>query len=99
MCLNLIRQVNGTLPTSTLEGIVGNAYDALRSVDTMPVLAARYTKCKLTPDGKYLLPDNVDALPVLESNLDIMATFYKTFDEWYNSKETGLTFRRSFRAS
>lgn len=85
-CLSLIRQINATLPICTLEGIVGNAYDALRSIDTMPVLAARYTKCKLTPDGKYLLPDNVDAVPVLQSNMDVMATYYATFEEWYKSK-------------
>ncbi|KAH7720909.1 hypothetical protein AAVH_11547 [Aphelenchoides avenae] len=56
----------------------------------MPVLAARYTKCKLTPDGKYLLPDNVDAVPVLQSNMDVMATYYATFEEWYKSTSTSI---------
>lgn len=56
-CAELIRNSGGQPPTAALSGFPGTGYDGLLSQFTIPVYEVSYSKCKVTPDGKYFLPD------------------------------------------
>ena len=64
----------------------GGGFDNLRNLDMGQVHARNYSLCQISPDGKYLLPDNVFLNPLEESNINY---FSELFDHW--DKYTDLT--------
>ena len=62
-----------------LEVLPGFGWDNLRNLEMGQVLAANYSQCKTTADGKYLLPNNAFVIPIKRSKVDM---FSEVFDHW-----------------
>ena len=62
-----------------LEVLPGFGWDNLRNLEMGKVLAANYSQCKTTADGKYLLPNNAFVIPIKRSKVDM---FSEVFDHW-----------------
>ena len=60
--------------------------NALRNVDMGQVLYYNYSLCRVSKDGKYLLPDHVYMTPLRESSVQVYVDY---FDHW--DKYTSLT--------
>uniref|UniRef100_A0AC34FV98 Macrophage-expressed gene 1 protein n=1 Tax=Panagrolaimus sp. ES5 TaxID=591445 RepID=A0AC34FV98_9BILA len=71
----------GNMLTTTTSGIVGVGWDDLTNKITLPILATKYDLCKTTPDGHFLIPDNVLAIPVQEVIVDQSAKSYKSYKD------------------
>ena len=69
-----------------MEVMPGAGFDNLRNIDMGHVHFHNYSSCKLSNDGKYLLPDNVFLFPRHGTTVDRLSTF---IDHW--NKYTSLT--------
>uniref|UniRef100_A0AC35ER06 Uncharacterized protein n=1 Tax=Panagrolaimus sp. PS1159 TaxID=55785 RepID=A0AC35ER06_9BILA len=78
--LQLHQQLDNKLTTTT-SGIVGVGFDDLTNEITLPIFATTFYKCKTTPDGHFLIPDNVLAVPIQEVFIDRSARSYKSYDD------------------
>uniref|UniRef100_A0AC35F1H7 MACPF domain-containing protein n=1 Tax=Panagrolaimus sp. PS1159 TaxID=55785 RepID=A0AC35F1H7_9BILA len=67
--------------TTALSGLVGVGWDDLTNKITLPIFPTKYLKCKTTPDGHFLLPDNVLAIPIQEVIIDRTAKSYKSYND------------------
>uniref|UniRef100_A0A914PIW4 Macrophage-expressed gene 1 protein n=1 Tax=Panagrolaimus davidi TaxID=227884 RepID=A0A914PIW4_9BILA len=80
-CLLQLHQQMGNMLNATASGIVGVSWDDLTNKMTLPIFATTFTKCKTTPDGHFLIPDNVLAVPVQEVFIDRTAKSYKSYND------------------
>ena len=58
------------------EVLPGGGWDNLNNQDMGVVFEKNYSKCKLSDDGKFLLPDNVFLYPVKNSKVEVFANIY-----------------------
>lgn len=93
-CLVELRKV---LPvTQSLDYLVGTGWDNLRNVHTRPVLHHTFDDCQTTPEGSYLIPDNVVAISVQQTTFDQMASFHESFTSYYQSVTETINVDGSF---
>lgn len=59
----------------------GIGWDNLLNENRGKVIQYKYSECKTTGDGRYLIPDNVFVVPMSSSNVDI---FSDIIDNWTN---------------
>ena len=64
-----------------LEVLPGLGFDNLRHVDMGQVHFYNYSKCKVTADGKFVIPDSTFIVPIQESHYKFSADY---FDHWDN---------------
>ncbi|XP_013403892.1 macrophage-expressed gene 1 protein [Lingula anatina] len=62
-----------------LEVIPLNGWDNLRNVDMGPVMALNYSKCRITQDRKFMIPDDTYAVPLKKSNVETYSELYSHF--------------------
>ncbi|GFO15541.1 macrophage expressed protein, partial [Plakobranchus ocellatus] len=74
--------------TQRFEVLPGLGWDNLLNQETGLVVKYNYSHCRLTDDGKFLLPDSVYTIPLKTSNLE---TFAELIDGWKSS--TSVTSR------
>ncbi|PAV59263.1 hypothetical protein WR25_09904 isoform B [Diploscapter pachys] len=94
-CLSDLRtRLNLTKPaTRTLLGIVGVGYDDLLARSTLPILAPNFSHCETTPDGQFLVPDGQIAIPIYDTRLDRLASYYRSFEEIEHTIKTTTTLK------
>lgn len=68
-------------PLLRMEVLPGFGFDNLRNLDMSPIAQRNYSMCKVTNDGRFLIPDNVIVVPLQSSRVETFATF---FDHWDN---------------
>lgn len=56
--------------SQTLAGLVGMGWDNLQNLPMAQVLHAEYKRCQTTPDGEFLIPDDMQIFPIKKINLD-----------------------------
>lgn len=64
------------------EVLPGIGWDNIQNTELSQVLDRKYDQCKLTEDGKYLVPDNVLLIPVKQSNVDVFAEWFENMQEY-----------------
>ena len=64
-----------------LEVLPGLGFDNLRNLDMGQVHLYNYSTCKVTEDGKYMIPDSVFVVPLQEGHYKSYADY---FDHWDN---------------
>ncbi|KAK6175401.1 hypothetical protein SNE40_013872 [Patella caerulea] len=74
-------------------------WDNLRNVEAGVVLDTNYAQCKLTEDGKYLVPDNVHLSPVKTSKVHAFAELIMNLQDYSSvtaktiNVEAGFSYR------
>ena len=77
-----IQQQTGTNDAiRRLEVLPGLGFDNLRNIDMGQVHLYNYSTCKVTEDGKYMIPDSVFVVPLQEGHYKFFADY---FDHWDN---------------
>ena len=69
-------------PLYRMAVLPGIGFDNLRNLDKGQVVQYNYSTCKISSDGKYLLPDNVFLIPKQMSNVDVFAEFFNHWDDY-----------------
>ena len=70
-------------PLYQMAVLPGIGFDNLRNLEKSQILNYNFSTCKISSDGRYLLPDNVFLIPNLKSSVEVFAEF---FDHWDNYK-------------
>lgn len=80
------------LNVSVLEVLPGGGWDNLRNVEVGRVMSLNYSQCRTTEDGEYLLPDEVEVVPLRESRVQVHA---ELIEDWLSYTDA---FARSVNA-
>ena len=72
-------------PLYRMEVLPGGGFDGLRNLDMGQVHYYNYSRCSVSNDGRYLLPDNIFLIPTMKSHVEAFAEF---FDHWDNYTST-----------
>ena len=69
-------------PLYRITALPGSGFDNLRNLDMGEVFFFNYSTCKISNDGKYLLPDSISLSPILESKIDMYSEFFDHWDDY-----------------
>uniref|UniRef100_A0AC35F7K4 Macrophage-expressed gene 1 protein n=1 Tax=Panagrolaimus sp. PS1159 TaxID=55785 RepID=A0AC35F7K4_9BILA len=84
-CFKKIAEKSGNSNlVQSLDGMAGVGWDNLMNVVTQPVISSTFSKCQITPDGKFLIPDSIFAIPIQQSQIDQSAQFYDQFNDYWH---------------
>lgn len=75
------RSPHNKQPLYRMGVLPGAGFDNLRNVDRGRVFEFNYSHCRVSEDGRYLLPDSVFLVPIKESRFESFAEY---FDHWDN---------------
>jgi len=67
-----------------MQVLPGIGWDNLRNVDAGYVNELNYSKCRTTGDRRYLLPDNVYAIPIHHSTMQQNAMLIHQWYDWHS---------------
>ena len=87
---------NHTQPLFRMEVLPGAGFDNLRNLDMGQVHAYNYSNCKISNDGKYLLPDSTFLIPVQESQVEVFAEFFESWDNYTSMTASSINVDASF---
>ena len=76
---------NSKLQLNRMTVLPGIGFDNLRNIDMGQVFFYNYSTCSVSNDEKYLLPDSVFLLPILQSKVNLFSEY---FDHWDNYTST-----------
>ena len=72
--------VNPGSPLVIMHAMPGLGFDGLRNIELGQVYSKNYSSCQVSDDGYYLLPDDINLIPIHESEFD---TFTEVFQHHY----------------
>ena len=64
------------------EVLPGIGFDNLRNLDMSQIVVYNYSRCKVTDDGEYLIPDDVLVVPVRKSDVQTYAQLIEHWSEY-----------------
>ena len=73
---------NSSAPLLRMEVLPGLGFDNLRNIDMGLVIQRNYSLCKVTNDGRFLIPDDAVVVPLQKTSLDTFATFFAHWDNY-----------------
>lgn len=90
---------NVSQPLHRMEVLPGLGFDNLRNLDMGQVHFYNYSTCRISADGKYLLPDNIFLIPVQQSEVDVFAEVFDHWDEYTSMTSHSINVDASFSYS
>ena len=90
---------NVSQPLHRMEVLPGLGFDNLRNLDMGQVHFYNYSTCRISADGKYLLPDNIFLIPVQQSEVDRFAEVFDHWDEYTSMTSHSINVDASFSFS
>ena len=73
-----------------LEILPGLGFDNLRNLDMGQVHLYNYSTCKVTEDGKFLIPDSVYVNPLREGHYKFNADYFDHWDNYTSITSSGV---------
>ena len=104
-----VKSTQDDILLNIMQVLPGTGWDNLRNVELGYVTALNYSRCQTTGDRRYLIPDNMYAIPIQHSVMQANAKLIHHWEDWksytastINAKASYLpfisgTFSRSFR--
>lgn len=81
------------------EVLAGGGWDNLRNKDQAMVMALNYSRCRITDDGKFLIPDNLYMIPVKSSRVETYAELFEHWDNYTSTVASSLNAEAGFKAA
>lgn len=85
-------------PLFRMEVLPGAGFDSLRSLDMGQVHAYNYSKCRVSNDGRYLLPDNIFLIPTMKSHVQVFAEFIDHWENYTSTTSTTISLEAGFES-
>ena len=85
-------------PLYRMEVLPGAGFDALRSLDMGQVHVYNYSMCRVSNDGRYLLPDSIFLIPTMKSHVQVFAEYIDHFDNYTSTTSTTITLEAGFES-
>ena len=87
--------VNPGSPLLRMDALPGLGFDNLRNIELGQVYYRNYTSCQVSNDGYYLLPDSINLIPVLNSEVDFYAETFEHYDQYTSSSSSSINVEAS----
>ncbi|KAL3852623.1 hypothetical protein ACJMK2_016241 [Sinanodonta woodiana] len=78
------------------EVLPGLGWDNLQNLEIGRVLLMNYSKCQMSDDGKYLLPNDAILIPVRQSNYDMVSEVIDTMSKYTSVTSKSININTKF---
>ena len=82
-------------PLYRMAVLPGLGFDNLRNLEKSQVFNYNFSTCKISSDGRYLLPDNVFLIPNQKSNVEVFAEFFDHWDDYKSMTSASINVETS----
>ena len=82
-------------PLYRMAVLPGLGFDNLRNLEKGQVYNYNFSTCKISSDGRYLLPDNVFLIPRQRSNVEVFAEFFDHWDDYKSMTSASINVEAS----
>ncbi len=89
-CATQMQYANADVAVRRLEILPGLGFDNLRNLDMGQVHLYNYSTCKVTEDGKFLIPDSVYVIPLREGHFKFNADYFDHWDNYTSITSSGV---------
>ena len=87
--------VNPGSPLLRMDAMPGLGFDNLRNIELGQVYSKNYSSCQISNDGRYLLPDNINLIPVLKSEIDTSTEVFQHYNQYTSSSSHSINVEAS----
>ena len=94
----LKNKLSGNQSFNRMVVLPGIGFDNLRDLDMGQVHAYNFSKCQVSNDGKYLLPDSMMLIPAQESKVDVFAEHIEHWDDYTTMTSASIAVHFGFMA-
>lgn len=92
----VVKATQDDIPLNIMQVLPGIGWDNLRNVELGYVSELNYSKCRTTGDRRYLLPDNVYAIPIQHSVMQANAKLIHHWDDWKSYTASSINAKASY---
>ena len=85
-------------PLYRMEVLPGAGFDSLRNLDMGQVHAYNYSLCRVSNDGRYLLPDSIFLVPTMKSHVQVFAEFIDHWENYTSTTSRSITLEAGFES-
>ncbi|KAK3585860.1 hypothetical protein CHS0354_038391 [Potamilus streckersoni] len=78
------------------EVLPGLGWDNLQNLEMGRVLLMNYSKCQMSDDGKYLLPNDAILIPIRQSNYDMVSEVIDTMSKYTSVTSKSININTKF---
>ena len=82
-------------PLLRMDAMPGLGFDNLRNIELGQVYSKNYSSCQISNDGRYLLPDNINLIPVLKSEIDTSTEVFQHYNQYTSSSSYSINVEAS----
>ena len=87
---------NSNVLLNRMTVLPGTGFDNMRNIDMGQVFFYNYSTCSVSNDEKYLLPDSVFLLPILQSKVDLFSEFFNHWDNYTSTTAFSINLNVGF---
>ena len=81
---------DASAPLYRMEVLPGLGFDNLRNLDMSQVIAFNYSMCKVTNDGRYLIPNDMLVVPHQRSEVEVYANLIQHWDNYTSLESSSI---------
>lgn len=85
-------------PLLRIEVLPGAGFDVLRGLDLGRVHAYNYFTCRVSDDGRYLLPDGIFIIPLKKSHLEVFSEYIEHWEQFKTTTSSTITLEAEFKS-
>ena len=85
-----IQLMDSTKPLLQTDVLPGLGFDNLRNLDLGRVFNYNFSKCQISSNGLYLLPNDISLVPVQHSQVDYTAEVFDKLSQWKSETSHSL---------
>ena len=82
-------------PLYRMAVLPGLGFDNLRNLEKSQIYNYNFSTCKISSDGRYLLPDNVFLTPNQRSNVEVFAEYFDHWDDYKSMTSASINVEAS----
>ena len=86
----MMSPINQSVPLLRMEVLPGGGFDNLRNLDMGQVFFYNYSTCKVSSDGRYILPDSIFLIPEQQSKVDVFSEYFDHWDDYTSTTSNSI---------
>ena len=91
-----VKATQDDIPLNIMQVLPGIGWDNLRNLELGYVTELNYSRCRTTGDRRYLIPDNVYAIPIQHSVMQANAKLIHHWDDWKSYTASSINSKASY---
>ena len=91
-----VKSTQDDILLNIMQVLPGIGWDNLRNLELGYVMELNYSRCRTTDDRRYLVPDNVYAIPIQHSVMQANAKLIHHWDDWKSYTASTINSKASY---